>query len=101
MPLIVICGFPSSGKTYRAAELYNYFKDKSINVTLLSENSVVKSSNYDKNEYFSNSQLEKMVRSNLKSQVLASLNTEDLVILDAGNYIKGKYVYIQTKTKYT
>lgn len=90
MPLIIICGFPSSGKTYRAVELYTYFKAKSINVTLFSENSVVKLSNYDKNEYFSNSHLEKVIRSNLKSQVLASLNAEDLVILDAGNYIKGK-----------
>lgn len=94
MPLIVICGFPSSGKTYRAVELYYYFKSKSINVTLISENSVVKSSNYNKNEYFSNPQMEKMVRSNLKSQVLANLNTEDLVILDAGNYIKGNLLYL-------
>lgn len=90
MPLIIICGFPSSGKTHRAVELYNFFKSKSINVTLLSENAEVKLSNYDKNEYFSNSQLEKMIRSSLKSKVLADINTEDLVILDAGNYIKGK-----------
>ncbi|KAL5281514.1 KTI12 family protein [Megaselia abdita] len=89
MPLIIICGFPSSGKTSRAVELYNYFKAKSVNVHLFSENTVIKSSNYDKNEFFSNSNFEKMVRSNLKSKVLADLNTKDLVILDAGNYIKG------------
>uniref|UniRef100_T1GGT5 Protein KTI12 homolog n=1 Tax=Megaselia scalaris TaxID=36166 RepID=T1GGT5_MEGSC len=90
MPLIVVCGFPSSGKTSRAIELYNYFKDKkSKKVVLISENHLVQNSHYDKNEYFSNAHFEKLIRSSLKSQVIASLNTEDLVILDAGNYIKG------------
>ena len=90
MPLITICGYPCSGKTYRALELQEYFKKENYNVVLISENAVVEAANFDKNECFSSAEQEKLVRSKLKSSVIASLNKTDVVILDAGNYIKGK-----------
>ena len=43
----------------------------------------------DKNEVFSDSQKEKEVRSKLKAEVLRTMNKDDVVIIDAANYIKG------------
>jgi protein KTI12 len=43
----------------------------------------------DKNEVYRDSQKEKMIRADLKSEGLKKLNKNDLVIIDGGNYIKG------------
>lgn len=101
MPLIILCGLPSSGKSYRANELKEYFsasKDKVVKV--ISENEAVPRAGYAKNEYFADSQKEKRVRSDLKSDVIRHLNKDDVLIFDAGNYIKGyRYeVYCATKS---
>jgi len=45
---------------------------------------------FGKNSHAGDSQKEKVVRSDLKSEASRHLNKEDLVILDAGNYIKGE-----------
>lgn len=45
---------------------------------------------FHKNVYFADSQKEKLVRSDLKSEALRLLDKESVVILDGGNYIKGK-----------
>lgn len=43
MPLIIICGIPSSGKTIRSNQIKNYFIDKfkaeekSVNVNLIND----------------------------------------------------------------
>jgi len=89
MPLIVISGIPSSGKSTRAAEMAKYFTEKGKNVILVSENKEIPKTGYRKNEYFADSKKEKMVRADLKSEALRPLNKENVVILDAGNYIKG------------
>lgn len=101
MPLIILSGLPSSGKSYRANELKEYFsasKDKVVKI--ISENEAVPRAGYAKNEYFADSQKEKRVRSDLKSDVIRHLNKEDVLIFDAGNYIKGyRYeVYCATKS---
>lgn len=90
MPLVVICGLPCSGKTNRTKEIKEHFNLKGINVIVVSEDEVITKRGLNKTEYFSDSKLEKMGRADLKSEVLKSMTNENLVILDAGNYIKGK-----------
>ncbi|XP_055711573.1 protein KTI12 homolog [Phlebotomus papatasi] len=100
MPLIVLCGIPSSGKTTRAEELEKFFRDeKNIAVHRVSENKCCRAHKFLKNELFSDSQKEKIIRSSLKSEVGRLQNAKDVVILDAGNYIKGyRYeLYCQAK----
>ncbi|KAK4300224.1 hypothetical protein Pmani_027563 [Petrolisthes manimaculis] len=80
-------GFPSSGKTKRSSEIQNYLvnvRDKKV--IIVSENQVLAQ---DKNAIVSDSRKEKDVRGTLKAHVLRALNKEDVVILDAANYIKG------------
>lgn len=90
MPLIVLSGLPSSGKSFRANELQEYFADsRGKTVKVISENDAVPRAGYGKNEYFADSQKEKVVRADLKSDVIRHLNQDNLVIFDAGNYIKG------------
>lgn len=92
MPLIVISGFPASGKTKRALELKTYFEEKGKKVHHISENKAIPKAGFHKNVYFADSQKEKMVRSDLKSEVLRLLDKQSVVILDAGNYIKGMFI---------
>jgi len=90
MPLIILTGYPCSGKSARSLELQNYLlKDKDKAVHFISENHIIKSSGLNKNELYLNSQKEKEVRAILKSETLRLLGRENVVILDAGNYIKG------------
>lgn len=89
MPLIIITGFPSSGKTKRTNELKAHFESRNKIVKIISENHAIPKSGFCKNEYFNDSQKEKIVRAYLKSDAIRLMNKEDVVILDAGNYIKG------------
>ncbi|KAH8387622.1 hypothetical protein KR093_008262 [Drosophila rubida] len=103
MPIIVISGLPASGKSTRARQLQEYFVAKGRKVHLISENEAVPKALYEKNAFFADSQKEKVVRSDLKSEASRHLNKDDLVILDAGNYIKGyRYeLFCMTKTART
>lgn len=69
----------------------------------MSENAFILKAGFQKNEYFADSQKEKLVRADLKSEALRLLNKDDVVILDAGNYIKGyRYeLYCATKSART
>lgn len=89
MPLIVITGLPSSGKSTRAAQIQNLFEDRGKTVHLVSEWKCIQLAGYDKNDYFNDPQKEKLIRSNVKSEALRFLNKDDLVIVDGANYIKG------------
>uniref|UniRef100_A0A1B0BDY1 Protein KTI12 homolog n=1 Tax=Glossina palpalis gambiensis TaxID=67801 RepID=A0A1B0BDY1_9MUSC len=89
MPLIVMCGLPASGKTRRCRELQHYFESREKLVYVLSENRAVPKAGFRKNDHFIDSQKEKLIRSDLKSEVLRFLDKTCVVILDAGNYIKG------------
>ncbi|GAB0099256.1 KTI12 [Sergentomyia squamirostris] len=100
MPLIILCGIPSSGKSTRARELQKFFQEeKKCTVYVVSENESCRSHRFCKNELFGDSQKEKIIRSALKSEVGRLQNNTDVVILDAGNYIKGyRYeLYCQAK----
>ncbi|XP_077452722.1 protein KTI12 homolog [Stigmatopora argus] len=86
MPLIVMCGYPCSGKTRRAKELKVHFEqttERKVHVVAESLLTV------EKNAVYADSQKEKQVRAALKAEVERKVNKDDIVILDSLNYIKG------------
>lgn len=87
MPLVILCGFPVSGKTSRAGELQKYLAENfpQQTVHVVSDHSL----NVNRNEVYVSSHMEKEVRGSLKSAVQRLLNKDDVVILDSLNYIKG------------
>uniref|UniRef100_A0A8C5CY68 Protein KTI12 homolog n=1 Tax=Gadus morhua TaxID=8049 RepID=A0A8C5CY68_GADMO len=86
MPLIVMCGFPSSGKTRRANEIKDYFeKNTERKVHIVGDGTM----RIEKNTVYAESPREKNVRGSLKAEVERKINKEDIVILDSLNYIKG------------
>ncbi|XP_067653808.1 protein KTI12 homolog [Haliotis asinina] len=87
MPLVVLCGFPSSGKTKRANELKKHIEAKYPNkkIHVVSDHN----SGVERNTVYADSRQEKEVRGSLKSTAQRLLNKEDIVILDSLNYIKG------------
>ncbi|CAF5196070.1 unnamed protein product [Rotaria magnacalcarata] len=86
MPLLVITGGPCSGKSTRAQALYDYFKEKSMPVQIITDN------NLDRNTVYIDNTLEKQARSDLKAETQRLVTKTDLIILDALNYIKGIYL---------
>lgn len=89
MPLIIISGLPASGKSTRSTELREFFTNRGKLVHVVDESEAIRKAGFGKNEFFASSPKEKLVRADLKSEAIRLLNTEDVVILDAGNYIKG------------
>uniref|UniRef100_A0A3P9JMP3 Protein KTI12 homolog n=1 Tax=Oryzias latipes TaxID=8090 RepID=A0A3P9JMP3_ORYLA len=86
MPLVVICGYPCSGKTKRAEELKEYFdRNTERKVYIVSDRAL----GVERNTVYADSQKEKEVRASLKAEVERKLNKDDVVILDSVNYIKG------------
>ena len=87
MPLVIMCGFPVSGKTSRTAELQKHIGDSfpQRTVHVVSDHSL----NVKRNEVYISSHMEKEIRGSLKSAVQRLLNRDDVVILDSLNYIKG------------
>lgn len=86
MPLVVICGYPSSGKSTVTSKLKNFLEEneeRAIRVNVVSD------SVYKKNEIFGDTSKEKEIRANLKSEVNRLLGNDSVVILDSTNYIKG------------
>ncbi|KAH8294436.1 hypothetical protein KR018_000429 [Drosophila ironensis] len=103
MPIVVVTGLPASGKSTRSRQLRQHFETQGKRVHLISENEAVPKALFEKNSHAEDSQKEKVVRSDLKSEALRHLNKKDLVIFDAGNYIKGyRYeIYCMTKAART
>ncbi|KAI5742868.1 protein KTI12 homolog isoform X2 [Diaphorina citri] len=91
MPLIVITGYPCSGKTKRSLEIKRYFEDQNIpnKIIHLNDNDVIKKAGFSKAELYASAQKEKEIRGKLKSEVTRLLNKDNIVILDSMNYIKG------------
>ncbi|XP_068579270.1 protein KTI12 homolog [Cebidichthys violaceus] len=86
MPLIVMCGYPCSGKTRRAEELKVCFErntDRKVHV--IGDGAL----GVEKNTVYADSQKEKNVRASLKAEVERKVNKDDVVIFDSLNYIKG------------
>jgi len=97
MPLIIITGLPSSGKSTAALKIKTNFEERGKNVILLTEESLLST---DKNTTFSDSKLEKELRGRLKSEIIRLLSKDSVVICDGLNYIKGfRYeIYCATKS---
>ncbi|KAH7875251.1 chromatin associated protein KTI12 [Lentinula edodes] len=89
MSLITITGYPASGKSSRARQLKAFLQEKasgSKDVILLSEMSHsldIKRSAYD------NSAAEKPARGALLTAIIRLLSPNNILIVDAPNYIKG------------
>ncbi|KAM9753257.1 protein KTI12 homolog [Menidia menidia] len=86
MPLIVMCGYPCSGKTRRAEELKAFFEENTGRKVHVVGDGALRA---DRNSVYADSQKEKNVRASLKAEVERKVNKEDIVILDSLNYIKG------------
>jgi protein KTI12 len=87
MPLVVLCGIPSSGKSTRAKEIAELLREKSPDAAvhvICDDYSII-----TKNELYASSKEEKTARGALKSQVERLLSCDCHVILDSLNYIKG------------
>lgn len=86
MPLVLMCGLPSSGKSKRVAELVAYLKDNcEVDIHVLTEDFT----NVTKNACYTSPREEKLKRGSLKSNVERHLTSDCIVILDSLNYIKG------------
>jgi len=86
MPFIMMCGLPCSGKTTRSNELKSCFENvHHVSSKLITEHRP----DVQKNLVYSDSTREKELRSTLKSEVQRIINKDDVLILDAPNYIKG------------
>ncbi|ELU04578.1 hypothetical protein CAPTEDRAFT_178515 [Capitella teleta] len=97
MPFVLMCGFPSSGKSTRCRELKRIIEDREkVNVHVFGDADL----SIGKNETFADSRIEKEQRGHLKAYVQRKINKDDVVILDSGNYIKGfRYeLYCMTKS---
>ncbi|XP_059496068.1 protein KTI12 homolog [Stegostoma tigrinum] len=84
MPLVILCGFPCSGKSRRAAELSEFFRERRRKVAAVEENLRA-----ERNSVYADSRKEKDLRGSLKAEVERKINKEDVVIMDSLNYIKG------------
>ncbi|XP_008410539.1 protein KTI12 homolog isoform X2 [Poecilia reticulata] len=86
MPLIVMCGYPCSGKTLRAEELKAHFEETTDRqVHIVGDRAL----GVDRNSVYADSQKEKDTRASLKAEVERKVNKDNIVILDSLNYIKG------------
>ncbi|RHZ60413.1 hypothetical protein Glove_353g10 [Diversispora epigaea] len=91
MPLIIMCGFPSSGKTVCAKKVEKYFierfasQQKTNAVRLINDESL----DISKDSYKDTRIEEKKTRASLKSAVERLISKDDIIIADGMNYIKG------------
>ena len=88
MPLLVMTGYPSSGKTTRVTTIVDFFLAKYPDLKIVVVNDE-QFTGFDREKIFSSSHNEKNHRAYLKSEAQKSLNKDTLVIIDALNYIKG------------
>jgi protein KTI12 len=86
MALITISGFPSSGKSTRAAQIQDFIlrKNPLSNVIIISDHSL----GLSPNEY-SQSNSEKSARATLFAAVQRHMAVDTILIVDSLNYIKG------------
>lgn len=86
MPLIIMCGFPSSGKTMAGNIIKKYMEEEmKKSVFFINENELL---DREKNDIFADSNKEKPIRSALRGHVERNLSRESVIILDGLNYIK-------------
>lgn len=90
MPLIVVTGHPSSGKSTIVDKLTEKFKSTGKEVL------VIRDENYGafSRKCYDSSNTEKNLRSWVRSEVQQNLTKNKVVICDALNYIKGFIYFI-------
>jgi len=87
MPLVVMCGFPSSGKSTTANKVAEFLRSEhQKTVHIVREEELFRGL---KNDILDDSRKEKELRAKLKSEAQRLLNKESVVIIDGLNYIKG------------
>ncbi|KAK9368676.1 chromatin associated protein KTI12 [Lipomyces kononenkoae] len=100
MPIILITGYPCSGKTTRAKEIMAAFQSKAPDrkVHLVSDEML----DIDKSVYRDAKQ-EKIARASVMSAIKRYLSREDIVVVDGLNYIKGfRYqIFCEAKAEQT
>ncbi|KAI9481594.1 MAG: chromatin associated protein KTI12 [Benjaminiella poitrasii] len=90
MPLIILTGYPSSGKTKRVNEIKDYFMNrikeekKSLRIHIINDESL-----HVTKDAYKDAREEKKARGALMSAVERTLSKDDIVIADGLNYIKG------------
>ncbi|GAN03198.1 protein KTI12 homolog [Mucor ambiguus] len=90
MPLIIISGYPSSGKTQRVNEIKEYLakrlkqENRSLRIQVINDESL-----HVTKDAYNDAREEKKARGALLSAVERTLSKDDIVIADALNYIKG------------
>ncbi|KAL7719078.1 Toxin resistance protein [Entamoeba marina] len=86
MPFVLICGYPSAGKTTVAKKIFEYitknFPERQVD--LINEETL----NIHRQEAYQTMQTEDRARTGLKGQVLRYLSRDSVVILDSVNYNK-------------
>lgn len=93
MPLILVTGLPSSGKSKTAAEIGQFLEGRlkeesnQAKVTIVSDTDIL---DWDgRNDIYMSIAKEKDLRGWLKAEALRYVNLNHVVILDASAYIKG------------
>lgn len=86
MPLVVVCGLPSSGKSRRTEELRRALAGEGRAVYVVDDASVLGAQD---STVYGDSGAEKALRAALRAAVERRLSRQDVVILDSINYIKG------------
>lgn len=86
MPLVVMCGYPCSGKSELASQLKEHLEQSWDCKTHIVADDYEK---LPRNDCYASSSQEKQARSALKAAAERLLNTTDVVVLDSLNYIKG------------
>lgn len=84
MPLVMLCGFPASGKSTAAAELKAFLVAQGKTVKLLNDAEL----GLNPREYAADPTKEKAARGVIKSAVAREMSSSTIVIVDSPNYIK-------------
>eukprot|EP00116_Pleurobrachia_bachei_P005727 sb/3465989/ len=84
MPLVMMCGYPCSGKTTVTEKLKVFLETRGRCVVIIGEDGIDRSAVYN-----STTGTEKEHRGDLRSKVQKLINRDTVVILDSLNYIKG------------
>ncbi|KAK0310608.1 kti12, chromatin associated [Friedmanniomyces endolithicus] len=108
MPLILLAGYPSSGKTYRSQQLCEYLAKKIASsddprVRRLKVHHIDDQSVGLSRDVYASAKTEKDARATCSSAIKRSLNQDTIVIVDGMNYIKGfRYqLYCEAKAMQT
>ena len=95
LKLILVTGYPSSGKTYRSNQLISYLSSKIANAPSSSSHSRLRIEHISdqtlhiQRSAYESAKSEKDARASLASAVKRALGPDTIVIADAPNYIKG------------